>query len=99
MMMNNNKILADVLLARLRGRVSRAIGGLILLFAALAAGTSVAAVDEASVRLSQFAAKPGPLMLQGAAAERDLYIPLSPAVDMREATVELKFSNSIALVS
>ncbi|KAI5916038.1 cellulose biosynthesis cyclic di-GMP-binding regulatory protein BcsB [Thauera sp. 2A1] len=97
--MNNNKILADVLLARLRGRVSRAIGGLILLFAALAAGTSVAAVDEASVRLSQFASKPGPLMLQGAAAARDLYIPLSPAVDMREATVELKFSNSIALVS
>ena len=97
--MNNNKILADVLLARLRGRVSRAIGGLILLFAALTAGTSFAAVDEASVRLSQFAAKPGPLMLQGAAAERDLYIPLSPAVDMREATVELKFSNSIALVS
>lgn len=96
--MNDKKMVADVMVARVRGRMSRVIGFVLFLFATLAAGASVAAVDEASVRLSQFAAAAGPLRLLGAAAERDLYVPMSPAVDMREASLELKFSNSIALI-
>lgn len=77
----------------------RVLGLGFLMVMGLFAQPSLAATLESSVRLSQFSATPGPLVLRGAAATQDLYIPISPAVSMREASVELKFSNSIALLA
>lgn len=52
-----------------------------------------------SMRLSAFTAQAGPVRLTDVASSVDLFIPLSGLVKMRDARVELRFSNSIALLS
>ncbi len=60
---------------------------------------AAAMADSERLSLSRFSARPGPLTLTGLSTETDLFIPLSPAVELQKAVLELEYVNSAALIA
>ena len=57
-----------------------------------------ASIDE-SEKLSSFTALAGPIRLRNASSEVDIFVPVSPAVELLDAVLTLEYLNSIALLS
>ena len=84
---------------RVTGRVRVLLSVLTLIWLALATTTALAqSSDPLSLRLASFSSQPGPARLTDVSGSLDLFVPVSALSSIRGASLDLRYTHSIALL-
>lgn len=69
----------------------------VLIGGATASASETVETSQREMRLSRFSTTQGPVRLTDVSSSVDLFVPVSPLVQMKDSTVEIQYTHSIAL--